>query len=57
MMQTIDSFEIHSNDADSLLHAGHTGTPVTDNPQVYEFRLSDLPWCELKRDLDIERVA
>lgn len=56
-MATTDSFEIHASDADSLLHYGYVGSPMADNPQVYEFRLSDLRWSEVKRDLDIERTA
>ena len=51
------NIKIHLADVDKLLHAGYCGMPMVDNPQVYEFRLSDLQWPKVQRNLDIERVA
>ncbi len=57
MTSNTDTFEIHASDADHLLHDGYTGSPMADNPLIYEFRLSDLRWPEVKRVLDLERIA
>lgn len=56
MTSNADTFEIHANDADHLLHDGYIGSPMAHKPLIYEFRLSDLRWIEVKRALDLESI-
>jgi len=57
MTSNANTFEIHASDADHLLHDGYIGSPKADKPLIYEFRLSDLRWPEVKRVLDLECIA